>query len=404
MKNKRIIIVDDEAIVQIALQAILDHAGYIIYTASNGQEALQLIQRHLANGKKFDLLLTDIKMPIMDGLTLIDKLNGEELNLPVIAMTGCGDKDLVIQLLKKGCKDYIEKPFKEDELLSAFAKVFMKEETLKIQTEEKINIHEKEKKELDREFENYRNHFNRLDQQVKTAVDVYQKLVDLNTDLQKVNIVYKNETLADLGGDFIDAHNTDKGCDFIIADVAGHDLGASFHTVLLKAFFEENCKQGKSGESFFNTLNDQLIAHGKYERMVTAQFFRIDLEEMTAEMVVAGHPPLILLRKNMPFPLALNSDSSVLGIFKDIALGYEQFDLSPGDRFFFFTDGILDASSFNRKKRKNEKLGVEGLNTFIQQHRNLSLTQQVENIWEDIWTFCRQKPKDDMLFVGIEIP
>lgn len=404
MKSKRIIVVDDESIVQVALLSILGHAGYTVYTASDGEEALNTIQRHMSCGKNFDLLLTDIRMPVMDGLTLLDKLAELGINLPAIAMTGYGEKEVVIQLLKKGCRDYIEKPLKESELLEVIARLFMKYESLQLFEDEKLNIQEKEKKEINREAETYRNQFNLLDQQVKSAVDVYQKLIDLKTDHQKVNIVFKNESLADLGGDFIDAHNTDIGTDFIIADVAGHDLGASFHTVLLKAFFEENCKQGSQGEDFFHKLNHLLIAHGKYERMVTAQFFRIDLEKMKAEMVVAGHPPLILLRKNMPFPLALNLDSSVLGIFEEISLGHESFDLSSGDRFFFFTDGILDASAFSRKLKRSEKLGVEGLTAFIQFHRHHPLDQQVEKVWEDIWSFCRQKPKDDMLLVGIEIP
>lgn len=404
MKKKRILVVDDEMSVQIALRAILDRAGYAVYTASDGKEALKMVRRHFACGKTFELLLTDIKMPEIDGIELFDKLTEDDLSLPAIAMTGFGDKDLVVSLLRRGCQDYIEKPFTEGELLETLARFFMKREGQKVKTDEAENKTEKDKNELDREFENYRSHFNRLDQQVKTAVDVYQRLIDLNTEDLNVHMVYKNESLADLGGDFIDAKNTADGCDFIIADVAGHDLGASFHTVLLKAFFEENCKQGKSGETLFNILNRQLITHREYERMVTAQFFSINLSRMTAEMVVAGHPPLILLRENMPFPLALSLDSNVLGVLEDVSLGHETFELSPGDRFFFFTDGILDASVFNRETRKKEKLGIKGLNEFIQTHRHLSIQEQVHKVWDNIWTFCRHKPKDDMLLVGIEIP
>jgi hypothetical protein len=82
-----------------------------------------------------------------------------------------------------------------------------------------------------------------------------------------------------LGGDYCALRDQPWGCDLIVADVAGHDLGASYHTVLLKSFFDINSIQGKPGDEFLRSLNDELLDGGCNERMICALFARVNLEE-----------------------------------------------------------------------------------------------------------------------------
>jgi FixJ family two-component response regulator len=108
---ERILLVDDEDGIRRVLSISLADLGYEVYTAPNGPEAL-------AGFRELDpsIVLTDIKMPGMDGVTLLKRLKGENPEVEVIMITGHGDMDLAIQSLKHDAADFITKPI-DDELL-----------------------------------------------------------------------------------------------------------------------------------------------------------------------------------------------------------------------------------------------------------------------------------------------
>lgn len=189
-----------------------------------------------------------------------------------------------------------------------------------------------------------------------------------------------------------------------MADVAGHDMGASYHTVLIKAFFDENCRTGNHGDSFFRLLNKQLLENGKNERMVTALFLRLNLETMHGEVLSAGHPPLIKLLKKLPGISRIATCGDVLGIHDSVSFDSQRFSFAPGDRFFLHTDGLTNAYRLNTHTGKKEKLGRNGLDHLIKKQDQPSLKNMVRNIAKGISEFHGYKFNDDMLLVGVEIP
>jgi two-component system NtrC family response regulator len=110
--------VDDEATQRDMLREILTRAGYRVETAGNGQEALDRL-----HGQEFDLLLTDQKMPVLDGLTLLDRARSASPELPVVLMTAFGSVSTAVDAMKRGAADYLTKPFEKDELLLVIDKV-----------------------------------------------------------------------------------------------------------------------------------------------------------------------------------------------------------------------------------------------------------------------------------------
>jgi DNA-binding NtrC family response regulator len=99
-----ILVVDDEIHVRQALKDILTYENYEVEEAADGKTALQLIQQ-----KMFDVVLCDIKMPGMDGLELLQKIQ-EITNVPIIMISGHGTIDTAVEAIKKGAFDYISKP------------------------------------------------------------------------------------------------------------------------------------------------------------------------------------------------------------------------------------------------------------------------------------------------------
>ena len=106
-----ILIVDDESTMRSLLEKILAREGYQVYTASNGVEALE----HLSE-RKFDIVISDMKMPKMGGFELLKRIKKEYPGAGVIIMTAYGDTYSVKDALLLGADEYITKPFKSYEI------------------------------------------------------------------------------------------------------------------------------------------------------------------------------------------------------------------------------------------------------------------------------------------------
>lgn len=121
--SARVLLVDDEALFRLAaVVAMLQH-GYRAEEAADGKEALGKVLAARQSGDPFRLVVTDIRMPVMSGLELIDALREERVDTRVCAITGFGEPDLVGELAGKGCTDYIEKPFPPEVLLARVGKI-----------------------------------------------------------------------------------------------------------------------------------------------------------------------------------------------------------------------------------------------------------------------------------------
>jgi len=115
--RKTILIVDDEENMLHTVQFILESARYRVVTARNGEEALRQIRTRAQGAGSFDLILSDIQMPGLTGLELIDALRDSGIRTPILVMTGYGSREIAEELRRKGCAEFLDKPFEEEELL-----------------------------------------------------------------------------------------------------------------------------------------------------------------------------------------------------------------------------------------------------------------------------------------------
>ena len=125
MASERILVVDDEDGMRRLLSRVLTREGYETSAVGSGAEALRLVA-----SERFDLVVTDIKMPEMDGLQLLAELKEYEPSLPIIVITAYGTIENAVQALRSGAYDYIAKPFENDEIKLTVAKAFERERLL----------------------------------------------------------------------------------------------------------------------------------------------------------------------------------------------------------------------------------------------------------------------------------
>ena len=117
----RILVVDDEPGMRDLLKLELETLGYGVMTAGDGQEALGWIQK-----EKFQLVITDIMMPKLDGLGLLEEIKKRDIYLEVIVTTGYGQVENAVQAMKRGAYDFIQKPYSPDQILTVVEKALEK--------------------------------------------------------------------------------------------------------------------------------------------------------------------------------------------------------------------------------------------------------------------------------------
>ncbi len=117
MSRLRVLIIDDEESIRHMLSMLLKKEGYEVRCAQDGQEGLKALL-----AQPSDLVLCDVRMPVLGGLELLDALKQRALHVTVIVMSAFGDKAMALEAMRRGAYDYIDKPFKNDEVLLAIMK------------------------------------------------------------------------------------------------------------------------------------------------------------------------------------------------------------------------------------------------------------------------------------------
>jgi response regulator RpfG family c-di-GMP phosphodiesterase len=126
-EGARILVVDDERVIREILAEFLALEGFSVHTVEDGEKALTELRLN-----PYDLLITDLKMPRLSGLQLLEKIEQERLGVLTVLMTGFGTVETAIEAMKKGAYDYLLKPFKVEEVIHVVERALYRQ---RLQTE-----------------------------------------------------------------------------------------------------------------------------------------------------------------------------------------------------------------------------------------------------------------------------
>ena len=121
-KTSTILVVEDDAENRAAMVKVLEAAGYTVLETDNGQQALDVI-----NEENIDILVTDLRLPVMDGVELLKRAKAMGQDIEVIMITGHGTVEIAVEAIKEGAYDFITKPVKKAQLLRAVEKAAEKQ-------------------------------------------------------------------------------------------------------------------------------------------------------------------------------------------------------------------------------------------------------------------------------------
>src|SRR5687767_7522825 len=134
----RVLVIDDETGIREAIRMTLEYEGYKVDEARSGSEGLDK-----ATKTPYDAILLDIKMPVLDGIEVLDNLKEQRVSSPVVMVSGHGDMHTAVECTKRGAYDFLEKPLNRDKLLLTVRNA-VRQRSLE---EENIELKEKAEKE-----------------------------------------------------------------------------------------------------------------------------------------------------------------------------------------------------------------------------------------------------------------
>lgn len=311
-----LLVVDDEPLNIHVLKGIFGKSGYRILTAKSGAEALEI-----ARAERPDLILMDVMMPDQSGFEACQELRkdpGTE-HIPVIFVTCLSEESHKLEGLDLGAIDYITKPFRAQEVVA--------------RVRSHLDFKRRQGSIIDQQAE-------RLGQ-IQAA---QMALLVRPEELQQARFQVRFLPILEAGGDFYDVIDFGGGqSGYFIADISGHDLGASFLTSSLKALFRQHASAHRGTLDTLAEMNRILFAITTEETYLTAAYLRLDRTAGKFELCCAGHPP-VFASLGGRFT-RLEPAGTPLGLFTQLDVEPVTGTVSAGDRIFLYTDGLAQGVS-----------------------------------------------------------
>lgn len=392
--GRRILLVDDDTGILRSVSLLLRMEGHTVTACSNGMIAMDALEDARRHETPYDLLITDVHMPFLNGIGLLAHLREVDAPTRTVGMSGHGDKETMLELMRQGCQDFLDKPFDDRQLLATVRTALQRPAP---------GGNAAAATQLRAEIGRYRRDVVNLRESIHAAQGEFLNLMTPDQELP-LPLKLMVRPLQEMGGDLFLTHVRGNLCDILVGDVAGHDQGASYMALLVKTFFEEACRSGGKAKDVLHQLNQNLVRQ-KSQRMVTAMHIRLDLLTRRVELHNAGHVPMIRIPSDIRrAPEALHCPSVVLGIFEDPDLSHTSFVAEPGDRFAVCSDGLYGLVRMRGSTGESEEYGLMGLMSTVLRHRDQPLDQLADSIWSDALVFSRHKCQDDLLLALFEMP
>ncbi len=331
----RILCIDDEPdfedLIRQKFRKKIRKKEYEISFAQNGLEALEI----LAEKNNIDLVLSDINMPIMDGITFLENIDKENYpNLLTIVVSAYGDMQNIRAAMNRGAYDFVTKPVDFEDL-----------ETTIHKTIEQI----KRNKEL-----------NIIRQDLDVARKIQLSLIPQNfPETEHLQIYGLMHAARSVGGDLFDVFEAKNGkYFFVIGDVSGKGIPAALFMAISKIVIRSVCNEQNSPSICIKEINDLLCDESVDSMFITLFLGLLDTQTNQFEYCNGGHNPPYIIRANGSFSTLASTNGTALGVMSDLNYGSKTIQLENNDTVFLYTDGVVEAidrdeNEFGEKRVEN---------------------------------------------------
>jgi phosphoserine phosphatase RsbU/P len=339
--HAEILVVDDDAMSRRVLGQLLSAAGYNCRVCKDGAEALDTIHE-----KPPSVLLLDFDMPGPNGAEVLRRLRSDEdpavAQIPAIMLTAHGSEQSEVSCLQAGADDFVTKPVNSS-VLRARIETQLRLRSMRRQLERQNDELEKWRRDLERDLAAARLTQQSLIPQKPLLLPGWQIATCYRPVIQ-------------VGGDIYGwLRMRDGRVLFWIADGTGHGAAAALLTTLAKLLFHHGSMDHDSPASLMEAVDNDFRSTFGARSFMTAMCVALDPATGQAQVVGAGHPPLLVVRHDGTTE-SIPSGAPPLGLIKRAAFNEIPVGLEPGDAFLLYTDGLFRWSKDERHRVTPERL------------------------------------------------
>ncbi|MCP4707451.1 MAG: fused response regulator/phosphatase [Planctomycetes bacterium] len=383
-KKGTILVVDDDLMMRKLASMTLRRENYQVLLAESGAEALECVAAN-----RPDLILLDCSMPEMDGYETCRRIRSDTGNndIPIIFLTAKTATEDKIKGFATGGSDYLTKPIEYVELV------------VRIQTHLELARHRSQLRQQNETLENLlADQSGRLDQVRRGQ----ERLLANPEDFPEIKIAVNFVPAFEAGGDFYDiVRLSEDQIGFIMADVAGHDLGTAYLTGALKALTVSFTNEAMSVDDSMLMMNTALGRFLDTSQYATACYVKYLKQQKVIHIINAGHPNAIILKQDGSLH-CLELTGDVLGIHDTVICESESLQVNTGERLFLYTDGLIEGYPDSQGNIGSRITGSNRLHEQIKVKAELPLKDMVESIINELLDECNGSIGDDVVLMGIE--
>ena len=340
-----ILVVDDEPQVEALItqkfrRRVRDGSLSFLF-AHDGEEALETLLRT----SDIDMILTDINMPRMDGLTLLDHLPEINPMLMAVVVTAYGDMPNIRTAMNRGAFDFITKPIDFNDLTATMERALAQTTILRDAAVEHDQLLS-------------------LRQELTIARGIQNSLLpDRLPQEQRFAVHGRSKPAAEFGSDFYDVFPIDEDrWGILIGDASGRGIGAALGMAVSRTAIRTAALTGLSVKSSVARLNDLLCEHSGSEILASLFFGFYDAATGALAYVNAGHQSPYVLRAGGELEILPGDPGSPAGQRPEATYAAHETTLAPGESLFLYTDGVPRAFDSDHRQfsigRLEEVLGV----------------------------------------------
>ena len=376
-KTIKILSVDDEQDMEILMtqkfRSKIRKGLYEFHFANNGLQALT----KLVEQPDMDIILCDINMPEMDGLTLLTKLN--ELKNPsikTIMVSAYGDMDNIRAAMNGGAFDFATKPIDFTDLEQTIEKAIAQIEFIR---------------NAQKEHDQLVSIQNDLDIAQKIQKSILSNDFKLDVERKRFELFASMKAAKMIGGDFYDFFMIDEDkLGVLIADVSDKGIPAAIYMAVSHTIMRATGLRGLSPAECMRYTNNLLSKDNVESMFVTAFYAILDLKTGHLNYCNAGHNPPYVIDNSGEVTVNKGTGDMVVGVMEGLDYHEAEVQLQSGNTFFLFTDGVTEAYNKNQDLFTEERLEEALVNT-----NNLSVNELVEKVGVAVSDFASGAVQSD---------
>ena len=382
----KILSVDDENDLELLLTQYfrrkIRKGEYEFSFAHNGLEALTMLLKN----KDYDIILSDINMPEMDGLTLLTKINEmQNPALKCIMVSAYGDMGNIRQAMNNGAFDFATKPIDLDDLSVTIEKAIEQIQYIKTMQQE-------------------HNQLESIKGDLAVAREIQQAILPrifppFPENVGELDIAASMNAAKDVGGDFYDFFRIDDDrIGFVIADVSGKGVPAAIFMAVSRTLIRATGIRGVLPSECITYSNGLLAKESANYMFVTVFYGIYNIKTGEVTYTNAGHNPPYLMKADGRIEQLPMSKDLVVGALDDFQFSEEALQLEHGDTLLLYTDGVTEAINVN-----NEEFGEKRLEDTLKEVTQQSCQQIINAVKTNVSDFAGEaEQSDDITMLAIK--